>query len=141
LKRLVYEYEKSMTERLPACSAEVGHLVSTYCTILDLKDISIHSFYRVKNYVTSAASIGQDHCPGTMGKFYIINVLFLFTGVLWAVVKPCSDEATVVKLQVVGTKNKDALLAQIPETNQPQSLGRSCQCPEGYHSLSDAPWN
>jgi len=139
LKRLVYEYEKSMTERLPACSTLVGHPVTTYCTILDLKDVSLRNFYRVKDYVMSAASIGQDHYPETMGKFYIINAPMLFTGV-WAVVKPWLDEVTVAKIQVLGSKNKDVLLGQIPEENLPKGLGGSCQCPEGC-SMSDAgPW-
>ncbi|KIK70320.1 hypothetical protein GYMLUDRAFT_32319, partial [Collybiopsis luxurians FD-317 M1] len=140
LKRLVFEYEKSMTERLPACSNLVGHPVSTYCTILDLKDVSLRNFYRVKDYVMSAASIGQDHYPETMGKFYIINAPFLFTGV-WSVVKPWLDEVTVAKIQVLGAKNKEVLLAQIPEENLPKFFGGSCECPDGC-SMSDAgPWS
>jgi hypothetical protein len=139
LQRLVFEYEKSLTERLPACSELVGYPVSTYCTILDLKDVSLRNFYRVKDYVMSAASIGQDHYPETMGKFYIINAPMLFTGI-WSAVKPWLDEVTVAKIQVLGSKNRDILVAQIPAENLPKSLGGSCECSEGC-SMSDAgPW-
>ena len=46
LKHLVSEYEKFLKDRLPACSAESGHLVETSCTILDLYNAGISSFYR-----------------------------------------------------------------------------------------------
>lgn len=46
LKRLVSEYEKFLRDRCPACSKEVGHLVETSCTILDLYNAGISSFYK-----------------------------------------------------------------------------------------------
>ena len=63
LQRLVLEYEKFLTDRLPACSRAVGHPVETSCTILDLGGVSLGNFYRVKDYVAQAASIGQDRYP------------------------------------------------------------------------------
>lgn len=46
LKHLVSEYEKFLKDRLPACSAESGHLVETSCTILDLHNAGISTFYK-----------------------------------------------------------------------------------------------
>jgi hypothetical protein len=46
LQHLVSEYEKFLGERLPACSAVKGHLVETSCTILDLHNAGISSFYK-----------------------------------------------------------------------------------------------
>ena len=46
LKHLVHEYEKFLKDRLPACSKEKGELVETSCTILDLYNAGISSFYR-----------------------------------------------------------------------------------------------
>ncbi|TYJ51760.1 hypothetical protein B9479_007652 [Cryptococcus floricola] len=71
LKRLVAEYEKSFRERWPACTeaqrgegggklAE-GEVVETSCTILDLYNAGISSFYRVKDYVMAASAIGQNN--------------------------------------------------------------------------------
>nr|KIR88578.1 sec14 cytosolic factor [Cryptococcus tetragattii IND107] len=61
LKRLVSEYEKFLRDRCPACSKEVGHLVETSCTILDLYNAGISSFYKVKDYVSAASNIGQNY--------------------------------------------------------------------------------
>ncbi|PSR72872.1 hypothetical protein PHLCEN_2v11239 [Hermanssonia centrifuga] len=140
LQRLVYEYEKFLTERLPACSQAVGHPVETSCTILDLANVSLTNFYRVKDYVMAASSIGQDRYPETMGKFYIINSPWAFSAV-WSVVKPWLDEVTVAKIDILGSGYKDKLLAQIPAESLPKEFGGKCECPGGC-SLSDAgPWN
>lgn len=140
LQRLVYEYEKSIAERLPACSKAVGHPVETFCTILDLQNVSLANFYRVKDYVMAASSIGQDRYPETMGKFYIINAPWAFSTV-WSFVKPWLDEVTVAKIDILGSGYKDKLLAQISPENLPKEFGGSCDC-DGLCSLSDAgPWN
>ncbi|KIK50072.1 hypothetical protein GYMLUDRAFT_51401 [Collybiopsis luxurians FD-317 M1] len=140
LKRLVWEYEKFITSRLPACSAAVGHPIETSCTILDLKDVSLSNFYRVKDYIMAASSIGQNRYPECMGKFYIINALWLFSGV-WTVIKPWLDEVTVGKIAILGKDYKDMLLAQIPKENLPKELRGGCTCGKGC-SLSDkGPWN
>jgi len=140
LERLVAEYEKFLTERLPACSSAVGHPVETSCTILDLHNVSLSNFYRVKDYVFQAASIGQDRYPECMGKFYIINAPFMFSAV-WSVIKPWLDEVTVSKVDILGSNYKATLLKQIPVENLPKEFGGTCTCLGGC-SLSDAgPWN
>ena len=51
------------------------------------------------------------------------------------------DEATVAKIDILGSGYKDKLLAQIPAESLPKEFGGTCQCPGGC-SLSDAgPWN
>ncbi|KAF8897120.1 CRAL-TRIO domain-containing protein [Infundibulicybe gibba] len=140
LQRLVLEYEKSVTQRLPACSAASGHPVETSCTILDLNNVSLSNFYRVKDYVMQAASIGQDRYPESMGKFYIINAPWAFSAV-WSIIKPWLDEVTVAKIAILGSGYKETLLAQIPAENLPKEFGGSCICPGGC-SLSDVgPWS
>jgi len=68
LQRLVVEYEKFLRERLPVCTAwrNDGERVETSCTIMDLNGVGISQFWKVKNYVQQAASIGQDRYPVTM---------------------------------------------------------------------------
>lgn len=46
LKHLTSEYEKFFKERLPACTAMRGELVETSCTILDLHNAGISTFYK-----------------------------------------------------------------------------------------------
>ncbi|KIK59921.1 hypothetical protein GYMLUDRAFT_43987 [Collybiopsis luxurians FD-317 M1] len=130
LKHLVWEYEKFITSRLPACSAAVGHPVETSCTILDLKDVSLSNFYHVKDYIMAASSIGQNRYPECMGKFYIINAPWLFSGV-WTVIKPWLDKVTVAKIAILGKDYKDTLLAQIPKENLLKELGGGCTCGKG----------
>jgi len=140
LRRLVSEYEKFLTERLPATSAVVGHPVETSCTILDLKNVSIRQFYKVKDYVSQASKIGQNYYPECMGKFYIINAPFMFSTV-WGFISPWLDEVTVQKISILGSDYKKQLLLQIPEENLPADLGGTCKC-HGGCSLSNAgPWN
>lgn len=140
LQRLVYEYEKMLRERLPACSKAVGHPVETSCTILDLHNVGLSNFYRVKDYLMNAASIGQDRYPETMGKFYIINAPWAFSTV-WSFIKPWLDEVTVSKISIIGSNYKDKLLDQIPPESLPKEFGGTCEC-RGGCSLSDAgPWN
>ncbi|KAF8903929.1 CRAL-TRIO domain-containing protein [Gymnopilus junonius] len=139
LQHLVWEYERSLTVRLPACSAAAGHPVETFCTILDLQGVSISNFYHVRTYVSAASSIGQDRYPETLGKFYIINAPWAFSAV-WTVIKPWLDEVTVKKISILGSGYKDELLKQIPKENLPKQYGGTCECAGGC-TLSDAgPW-
>ncbi|KAJ7054361.1 CRAL-TRIO domain-containing protein [Mycena amicta] len=140
MKRLVFEYEKMITERLPACSRTAGHPVETLCTIFDLYNVSLTNFYRVKDYIMEAANIGQNRYPESMGKFYIINAPWAFTAV-FAMIKPWLDEVTVSKIDILGSAYAETLLGQIDAENLPKELGGKCSCPGGC-SLSDAgPWN
>lgn len=139
LQSLVFEYEKMLNERFPACSKAVGRPVATCTTILDLKDVGIQAFYQVKDYVFQASTIGQNYYPETMGKFYIINAPWVFSAV-WSIIKPWLDPVTISKIDILKDGRKE-LLMQIPAQNLPSDLGGTCSCPGGC-SLSDAgPWN
>lgn len=140
LQRLILEYERFLTDRLPACSAAVGHPVETVCTILDLKGVSLSSFYQVRDYVNEASKIGQDRYPECMGKFYIINAPWGFSAV-WSLIKPWLDEVTVSKIEILGSSYQQKLLQDIRAEDLPADLGGKCRCAGGC-SLSDAgPWN
>jgi CRAL/TRIO domain len=140
LKRLVWEYEKFITDRLPMCSKAVGHPVETSCTILDLNNVTMSNFYQVKDYVQQATSVGQNRYPETMGKFYIINAPWAFS-VVWNIIKLWLDEVTVAKMDISSTGHEKKLLAQIPAKNLPKVFGGTCEC-VGSCSMSDAgPWN
>jgi len=140
LQNLVVEYEKLANVRVYSCSAKVGKLVETSCTILNLKGVSLRSFSGVYNFVKQASNIGQNYYPERMGKFYIINAPSLFSTV-WGLVKPMLDEVTAAKIVILGNKYQKALLENIDPENLPEKLGGSCKC-EGGCEYSDAgPWN
>jgi hypothetical protein len=138
---LVLEYERFLTERLPAASAEVGHPVETSCTILDLKGVGITGFYKVQGYVAQASKIGQDYYPETMGKFYIINSPWLFPTV-WKVVSGFLDPVTVAKIKIMGGEAEwgPALKEQIPPENLPGEYFGVCSCEDGCASSNAGPW-
>lgn len=139
LKRLVLEYERFLTERLPAVSAQIGYPVETSCTILDLNNVSLTSFYQVKNYISQASAIGQDYYPECMGKFYIINAPYLFSTV-WRFIKPWLDEVTVNKIQIMSNGHKAVLTAQIDPENLPVEFGGTCSCPRSCSLSDEGPW-
>ncbi len=62
IQHLVHEYERFEKDRLPACTKAKGELVETSCTIMDLKDVGLSQFYKVKEYVGQASGIGQNNC-------------------------------------------------------------------------------
>jgi len=142
IKRLIFEYEKFIDDRLPCCSKAAGHPVETSCTILDLRNLYISSYSTVYGYLTRATDIGQNRYPETMGKFYIINAPRFFPTV-WSAIKLFLDEVTVSKIAILGSDYQAKLLEQIPAENLPKEFGGTCECQGvGGCKLSDAgPWN
>ncbi|KAI8821469.1 CRAL-TRIO domain-containing protein [Fimicolochytrium jonesii] len=140
LKNHVYEYEKLVQYRLPACSKKYGKYIEQSCTILDLKGVSLMQFPSVANLVKQVSGIAQNHYPEMLGKMYIINAPMLFTGV-WSVVKGFLDEVTVSKISILGSRYKSSLLETIDESSLPKFFGGTCECPGGCDHADQGPWN
>ncbi|KAL3901071.1 MAG: hypothetical protein SGCHY_000890 [Lobulomycetales sp.] len=140
LRHHVYEYEKLVNYRLPACSKAAGTYIEQSCTILDLKGVSLSSFSSVYNTVKEVSSIAQNYYPEMLGKMFIINSPMLFTAV-WSLVKPLLDEVTVSKIEILGSSYKAKLLEVIDENNLPAAYGGKCSCPGGCQASDVGPWN
>lgn len=139
VQNLVCEYEKMADPRLPACSRKTGHLLETSCSILDLKGVGIAKATSVYGYLQAVSAISQNYYPERLGKMYVINAPWGFSGV-FSMVKKFLDPVTSAKIHVLGSGYKTELLAQIPAENLPKDFGGSCDCPGGC-ALSDAgPW-
>lgn len=139
LSNLVVEYEKLADPRLPACSRKSGALLETCCTIMDMKGVGISSAGSVYGYIKQASAISQNYYPERLGKLYIINAPWGFSGA-FSVIKGFLDPVTVQKIHVLGGGYEKELLTQIPKENLPKIFGGSCAC-EGSCALSDAgPW-
>ena len=136
LQHLVVEYEKFLKIKAPACSRAAGKSICQSCSIMDLANAGVGAFTSVKSYVQTALSIGQNYYPETMGKFYLINAPWLFTGI-WKIVKLWIDPVTVEKITILGADYKTKLLENIPPENLPKAYGGTCECEGGCH-LSDA---
>ena len=139
LQNLVCEYEKLADPRLPACSRKSGQLLETCCTIMDLKGVGVSKVSSVYSYVKQASAISQNYYPERLGKLYLINAPWGFSGV-FSVVKGFLDPVTVNKIHVLGGSYQTEILAQVPAENLPKHLGGACEC-EGGCALSDlGPW-
>jgi hypothetical protein len=134
IQNLVCEYEKMADPRLPACSRKSGYLLETSCSILDLKGVGISKATSVYG-----SAISQNYYPERLGKMYVINAPWGFSGV-FSVVKKFLDPVTSAKIHVLGSGYEKELLAQIPAENLPKQYGGKCEC-QGGCALSDAgPW-
>ena len=136
LQNLVVEYEKVADPRLPACSRKAGQLLETCCTIMDLKGVGLGKASQVYGYVQRASGISQNYYPERLGKLYVINAPWGFSGV-FSVIKRFLDPVTVAKIHVLGSSYQKELLAQVPKENLPKEFGGDCEC-EGGCQLSDA---
>jgi hypothetical protein len=112
LQHHVYEYEKLVNYRFKACSIAFGTHVEQSTTILDLKGVSLSGFSSVFSLVKQVSAISQNYYPEMLGKMFIINSPMLFTG-CWALVKPILDEATVKKIDILGSNYTSKLLEYI----------------------------
>ncbi|TGZ84280.1 hypothetical protein EX30DRAFT_357811 [Ascodesmis nigricans] len=139
LQNLVLEYERLADPRLPACSRKAGKLLETCCTIMDLKGVGITSVSSVYGFVSKVSNISQNYYPERLGKLYIINAPWGFSGA-FNFIKRWLDPVTVEKIHILGSGYKTELLNQIPAENLPILFGGKCEC-EGGCPLSDAgPW-
>jgi len=139
LQNLVVEYEKLADTRLPACSRKVGSLLETCCTIMDLKGVGLSKVGQVYGYVGKASGISQNYYPERLGKLYLINAPWGFSGV-FAVIKKFLDPVTVAKIHVLGSNYQKELLAQVPAENLPSEFGGTCRCAGGCALKDDGPW-
>jgi len=138
-QNLVCEYEKMADPRLPACSRKSGYLLETSCSIMDLKGVGISKATSVYGYLQVVSGISQNYYPERLGKMYIINAPWGFSGV-WSFVKRFLDPVTVNKIHILGSGFQKDLLAQVPAENLPKQFGGTCECSGGCE-LSDAgPW-
>ncbi|KAF2144462.1 uncharacterized protein K452DRAFT_245321 [Aplosporella prunicola CBS 121167] len=139
LQNLVVEYEKLADPRLPACSRKAGKLMETCCTIMDLKGVGISKASSVYGYVQQASAISQNYYPERLGKLYIINAPWGFSGI-FSVIKRFLDPVTVSKIHVLGSGYEKELLAQVPKENLPKLFGGSCDCAGGCAFSDQGPW-
>jgi len=139
LNNLAVEYEKLADPRLPACSRKSGKLLETCCTIMDLKGVGITKVPSVYSYVKMASAISQNYYPERLGRMYLINAPWGFSGV-FNLIKGWLDPVTVEKIHILGSGYQKELLAQVPAENLPEVLGGKCSCPGGCGFSDEGPW-
>jgi len=138
----VYEYEKLIHTRFPACSNKAGYHVETSCTIMDLKKVGLFQFAKAFSFIKSSSAIAQDYYPEMLGQMFIINAPMLFTST-WKLITPLLDPVTVKKIKILGSKYESEIFKVIDKENFPKFLGGTCECPEctgGCSRTDPGPW-
>ncbi|KAJ3234969.1 cytosolic factor, phosphatidylinositol/phosphatidylcholine transfer protein [Chytriomyces hyalinus] len=135
----VHEYERLIRYRLAACAIKAGRHLEQSLVILDLKGIALSTFSSVYGIVKSVTAIAQDYYPEMLGKMFVINAPMLFTGV-WSLVKPLLDEATVNKINILGSNYSDKLLECVDADKLPAFFGGKCKCAGGCENSDIGPW-
>lgn len=89
----------------------MGYRIDTTLTIMDLKGVSTFKLFsgKVKAFGKLTSHITQNYYPEIMGKFYIINSGFMFSGI-WAIVKHWLDKKTRKKMIIISGSGKKELL-------------------------------
>ncbi|KAK0749922.1 Sec14 cytosolic factor [Schizothecium vesticola] len=139
LTNLAVEYERLADPRLPACSRKSGYLLETCCSVMDLKGVGIMKAPSVFGYVKQVSSLSQNYYPERLGRLYLINAPWGFSGV-WNVVKGWLDPVTVQKIHVLGGSYQKDLLEQVPAENLPKAFGGKCECAGGCEFSDMGPW-
>lgn len=139
LMNLAVEYERVADPRLPACSRKAGTLLETCCTIMDLKGVGISKAGQVYSYVSAASNLSQNYYPERLGRLYIINAPWGFSGV-WSMIKGWLDPVTVQKIHILGSGYQKELLSQVPAENLPKQFGGTCECAGGCQMSDAGPW-
>jgi hypothetical protein len=77
LRNHVYEYEKLVQYRLPACGIKAKRHVEQSCVIMDLKGVSLSQFASVFSLVKQVSGIAQNYYPEVMYKYtYLCHFMF-----------------------------------------------------------------
>ncbi|EFX00873.1 sec14 cytosolic factor [Grosmannia clavigera kw1407] len=140
LTNLAVEYERLADPRLPACSRKAGHLLETCCTIMDMKGVGISKAPQVYGYIRQASGLSQNYYPERLGRFYLINAPWGFSGV-WSMIKGWLDPVTVAKIHILGSSYQKELFEQVPPENLPKRFGGQCECPGGCELSDMGPWH
>ena len=95
LQMLAKSYEILTRRIYMACSHAQGKQIQNNLSILDLDGFGMSMINSKTNaLLKSVMGVMQDNYPENLGKSYIVNSPFVFTGV-WKIVKNFLDEKTV----------------------------------------------
>ncbi|PSS04056.1 Phosphatidylinositol/phosphatidylcholine transfer protein [Actinidia chinensis var. chinensis] len=143
LKHHVYEQEKTLHWRYPACSIAAKKHIASTTSILDMKDVGPTNFSKpARDLFMEIQKIDSRYYPETLHRLFIVNAGPGFR-VLWKAIKVYLEPHTLAKIQVLGSNYTSNLLEVIDQSNLPTFLGGTCTCSDsGGCMLSDnGPWN
>ncbi|XP_071691804.1 phosphatidylinositol/phosphatidylcholine transfer protein SFH12-like [Rutidosis leptorrhynchoides] len=142
IKYHVMEFERTFSDKFPACSIAAKKHVDQSTAILDVQGVGISSMNKAaREVIQSLQSIDGNNYPETLYRMYIINAGSGFR-MLWNTVKSFLDPKTTAKIHVLGNKYQSKLLEVIDASELPEFLGGTCSCTNegGCISSDKGPW-
>ncbi|KAL1190584.1 Phosphatidylinositol/phosphatidylcholine transfer protein SFH9 [Cardamine amara subsp. amara] len=143
LRYHVQGFEKTFSEKFPACSISAKRHINSSTTIIDVHGVSWMSFRKLaQDLVMRMQKIDGDNYPETLNQMYIINAGNGFK-LVWNTVKGFLDPKTTSKIHVLGNKFRSHLVEIIDPSELPDFLGGSCSCANegGCMRFNKGPWN
>ena len=105
---------------------EIGE-VETVTAIIDIKNVGLMSFWKLKDLLGQVISISDANYPETANRLFIINAPAIFS-TAWSYIKSLIDVRTASRVFILGADYKPALLEHIPTESLPVYLGGTCEC-------------
>uniref|UniRef100_A0A7N0VBC8 CRAL-TRIO domain-containing protein n=1 Tax=Kalanchoe fedtschenkoi TaxID=63787 RepID=A0A7N0VBC8_KALFE len=142
LKYHVREFEKTFSEKFPACSIAARRHIGQSTTILDVQGVGVKQFTKAaRELIQRIQKIDGDNYPETLNRMFIINAGSGFR-LLWNSVKGFLDPKTAAKIHVLGSKYQSKLLEIIDASELPDFLGGACTCSDqgGCLRSDKGPW-
>ncbi|CAH8279841.1 unnamed protein product [Arabidopsis lyrata] len=144
LKYHVQEFERTLQEKLPACSVAAKRRVTTTTTILDVEGLGMKNFTpTAANLLATIAKVDCNYYPETLHRMFIVNAGIGFRNFLWPAAQKLVDPMTIAKIQVLEPRSLSKLLEAIDSSQLPEFLGGLCKCPNegGCLRSNKGPWN
>ncbi|GJS85098.1 phosphatidylinositol/phosphatidylcholine transfer protein SFH3-like protein isoform X1 [Tanacetum coccineum] len=142
IKYHVMEFERTFSDKFPACSIAAKKHIDQSTTILDVQGVGLKSMNKAaRELIQSLQSIDGNNYPETLCRMYIINAGSGFR-MLWSTVKSFLDPKTTAKIHVLGNKYQNDLLEVIDASQLPEFLGGTCTCEDrgGCMRSDRGPW-
>lgn len=143
LRYHVQGFEKTFSEKFPACSIAAKRHINSSTTIIDVQGVSWMKLRKLaQDLVMRMQKIDGDNYPETLNQMYIVNAGNGFS-IIWSTVKGFLDPKTSSKIHVLKNKDRSHLLEIIDPSELPDFLGGNCSCANegGCMRFNKGPWN
>ncbi|KAF8113190.1 hypothetical protein N665_0054s0008 [Sinapis alba] len=143
LRYHVQGFEKTFSEKFPACSIAAKRHINSSTTIIDVQGVSWMKLRKLaQDLVMRMQKIDGDNYPDTLNQMYIVNAGNGFS-IIWNTVKGFLDPKTSSKIHVLKNKYRSHLLEIIDPSELPDFLGGNCLCANegGCMRFNKGPWN